>query len=252
MSLPDPGAVADQAGAGVPEVARRVLVADDDPIVRDVVARYLRRGGFEVAAAEDGEAALSSARTDPPDVLILDLMLPKVDGLEVFRRIQGPTAPAVIMLTAKGEEIDRVVGLELGADDYVTKPFSPRELVARVRAVLRRGRGPEASRGRGQPEAAVLIARGLRIDGAAREVRRDGRLVRLTPKEFDVLFLLASNPRRVFSRIEILEELWDFAFEGDPATVTVHIRRLREKLEADPARPSHLVTVWGAGYRFDP
>lgn len=245
----------------------RVLVVDDDPIVRDVLVRYLRREGFDVATAADGEAALAAVKAARPHVVLLDLMLPKVDGLEVFRRIQGPDAPAVIMLTAKIEEIDRVVGLELGADDYVTKPFSPREVVARVRTILRRtgteaeigaetGTGTGAGGADGGPGrpggSAVIEAGDLRIDGRAREVRQRDRLLHLTPKEFDLLLLLASNPRRVFSRIEILDELWDFAFEGDPATVTVHVRRLREKLEADPSHPRHLVTVWSAGYRFDP
>jgi DNA-binding response OmpR family regulator len=229
----------------------RVLVVDDDPIVRDVLVRYLRHQGFDVATAEDGEAAIAAVGAARPHVVLLDLMLPKVDGLEVFRRIQGPDAPAVIMLTAKGEEIDRVVGLELGADDYVTKPFSPREVVARVRTILRRI-GARTGAPTGLGSSAVIEAGEIRIDGRAREVRRGDRLLRLTPKEFDLLLLLASNPRRVFSRIEILEELWDLAFDGDPATVTVHVRRLREKLEADPSHPRHLVTVWSAGYRFDP
>jgi DNA-binding response OmpR family regulator len=179
-------------------------------------------------------------------------MLPGVDGLEVFRRLggAGDRDPAVIMLTAKGEEVDRIVGLELGADDYVVKPFSPREIVARVRAVLRRS-SSEQRAGSG-PTPDPIRAGDLVIEGAPREVRRAGRLIRLTPKEFDVLLLLASSPRRVFSRLEILDELWDFAFDGDPSTVTVHVRRLREKLEPDPSTPMHLVTVWGAGYRFDP
>jgi DNA-binding response OmpR family regulator len=259
VSATGPGIAARQAttpigeDGSIPAPPARVLVVDDDPIVREVLTRYLEREGFDVAEAEDGEAAISAARTARPHVVLLDLMLPKVDGLEVFRTIQEPDGPAVIMLTAKGEEVDRVVGLELGADDYVTKPFSPREVVARVRAVLRRtgSGGHLQARARGDGEAEI-VAGDIHVHGAAREVRRGGRLVRLTPKEFDVLYLLASNPRRVFSRIEILEELWDFAFEGDPATVTVHIRRLREKLEDDPSHPRLVITVWGAGYRFDP
>ncbi|HEY7280945.1 MAG TPA: response regulator transcription factor [Actinomycetota bacterium] len=229
----------------------RILVVDDEPIVRDVLGRYLEREGFEVETADDGEEALGAAGRFRPDLVLLDLMLPKVDGLEVFRRLgeAGSRSSAVIMLTAKGEEVDRVVGLELGADDYVVKPFSPREVVARVRAVLRRS--APGSRPVAAPPSPIA-AGDLVIDGAAREVRRAGRLVRLTPKELDVLLLLASSPRRVFGRIEILEELWDFAFEGDPSTVTVHVRRLREKLEPHPSSPVHLVTVWGAGYRFDP
>jgi DNA-binding response OmpR family regulator len=224
------------------------LVVDDEPIVRDVLSRYLEREGFHVRTAGDGVEAIEAVLADRPDLVLLDLMLPRLDGLEVFRRLQGSRPPAVIMLTARGEETDRIVGLELGADDYVTKPFSPREVVARVRAVLRRAVD-------GAPALSVpdrLEFGDLLIDGRSHEVTRAGRPVRLTPKEFDVLYLLASNPRRVFSRLEILEELWDFAFEGDPSTVTVHVRRLREKLEDDPSRPDHLTTVWGAGYRFDP
>ncbi|HXJ63766.1 MAG TPA: response regulator transcription factor [Actinomycetota bacterium] len=229
----------------------RVLVVDDEPIVRDVLGRYLEREGFAVETAADGEEALDAAGRFRPDLVLLDLMLPKIDGLEVFRRLgdAGSGSTAVIMLTARGEEVDRVVGLELGADDYVVKPFSPREVVARVRAVLRRSSHERPAR---EAPHAPIVAGELVIDGAAREVRRAGRLVRLTPKELDVLLLLARTPRRVFSRIDILDELWDFAFDGDPSTVTVHVRRLREKLERDPSAPVHLVTVWGAGYRFDP
>jgi len=230
----------------------RVLVVDDEPIVRDVLERYLEREGFVVETAGDGEEALGTVGRFRPDLIVLDLMLPTVDGMEVFRRLgeAGSGSSAVIMLTAKGEEVDRVVGLELGADDYVVKPFSPREVVARVRAVLRRSAAEQGTAPPAPP--APIVAGDLVIDGVAREVRRAGRLVRLTPKELDVLLLLASAPRRVFGRIEILEELWDFAFDGDPSTVTVHVRRLREKLEADPSAPVHLITVWGAGYRFDP
>jgi DNA-binding response OmpR family regulator len=182
-----------------------------------------------------------------PDLVLLDLMLPRLDGLEVFRRIRDRNATAVIMLSAKGEETDRVVGLELGADDYVTKPFSPREVVARVRAVLRRGRGGAAS-----PMPELLTFDGLEIDARGRRAFVLGNEVRLTPKEFDLLLILASNPGRVFSRIQLLEELWDFAYEGDTSTITVHMRRLREKIEIDPSDPQRLVTVWGAGYRFEP
>jgi len=223
-------------------------VVDDEPMVRDVLCRYLESGGFAVQSAGDGEQALAAIRASRPDLVLLDLMLPRVDGLEVFRRLQDEDPPAVIMLTARGAETDRVVGLELGADDYVTKPFSPREVVARVRAVLRRAQRKRQA----DTDAPPLRFDDLEIDGRSREVQRSGETVRLTPKEFDVLLLLASNPRRVFTRLEILEELWDFAFDGDPSTVTVHIRRLREKLEDDPSDPRHLVTVWGAGYRFEP
>jgi DNA-binding response OmpR family regulator len=224
----------------------RVLVVDDEPMVRDVLARYLRKEGFDVEVAEDGERALAAFAATTPDLVLLDLMLPRIDGLEVFRRMRERSRAAVIMLTAKGEETDRVVGLELGADDYVTKPFSPREVVARVRAVLRR------SDPRGADPQQVVVAGDLEVDGPRREVRRGGEPVRLTRKEFDLLHLLASNAGRAFSRSELLEDVWDFAWDGDAATVTVHVRRLREKIEDDPSNPRHLVTVWGVGYRFDP
>jgi DNA-binding response OmpR family regulator len=226
----------------------RVLVVDDEPIVRDVLTRYLSRGGFQVDSAEDGEGALDAFASNRPDLVLLDLMLPGVDGIEVFTRIRADHDTPVIMLTAKGEETDRVVGLEIGADDYIAKPFSPREVVARVRAVLRRS---PAATGDERDDRPIRFDGG-EIDPAARTVTVRGRPVALTPKEFDLLLFLAQNPGRVFGRLELLEELWDFAFDGDPATVTVHVRRLREKIERDPSRPGHLVTVWGAGYRFDP
>jgi DNA-binding response OmpR family regulator len=228
--------------------ADRVLVVDDEPMVRDVLARYLARDGFEVETAGDGEAALAAVESEGPDLILLDLMLPRIDGFEVFRRLRqsGATSP-VIMLTARGEVTDRIVGLEIGADDYVSKPFSPKEVVARVRAVLRRGRAADNG-----DDADPLRFGELEIDARTREVRARGALVRLTPKEFDLLHLLASSPRTVFSRYKLLDELWDVAFQGDPATVTVHVRRIREKIEADPSKPRHLITVWGAGYRFEP
>jgi two-component system response regulator ResD len=226
-------------------VASRVLVVDDEPIVRDVLTRYLRRGGFEVDAAGDGVSALSAFETSPPDLVLLDLMLPRMDGTEVFTRIRSRADTPVIMLTAKGQETDRLVGLEIGADDYVAKPFSPREVVARVRAVLRRARDRGTA-----PEP--LTFGDLIIDPRSRQVRLAGRPAGLTPKEFDLLHLLAAHPGTAFSRLQILEELWDFAYDGDPSTVTVHVRRLREKIEADPSDPRRLVTVWGVGYRFDP
>jgi DNA-binding response OmpR family regulator len=223
----------------------RVLVVDDEPMVREVLARYLEKEGFAVEEAEDGEEALSRFEAAAPDLVLLDLMLPRVDGLEVFRRIRERASTAVIMLTAKGEETERVVGLELGADDYITKPFSPREVVARVRAVLRRTNGVGHA-------AEILTLGDLELDGPRREARLGGDLMRLTRKEFDLLFLLASHPERAFTRAELLDEVWDFAWDGDSATVTVHVRRLREKIEDDPSNPQHLVTVWGVGYRFDP
>jgi DNA-binding response OmpR family regulator len=223
-----------------------ILVVDDEPMVREVLARYLEKEGFAVQTAEDGEQALAAFEASPPDLVLLDLMLPRIDGLEVFRRMRERARSAVIMLTAKGEETDRVVGLELGADDYVTKPFSPREVVARVRAVLRRTAGQVAV------TPAVVTFGDVTIDGPRREVRRGDEPVHLTRKEFDLLALLASSPGRTFTRGELLDEVWDFAWDGDTATVTVHVRRLREKIERDPSNPEHLVTVWGVGYRFEP
>jgi DNA-binding response OmpR family regulator len=224
----------------------RVLVVDDEPIVRDVLVRYLRQEGFQVGTAADGASALEVFADTEPDLVLLDLMLPRIDGFEVFRRIRTGGTP-VIMLTARGDETDRIVGLDLGADDYIGKPFSPREVVARVRAVLRR-----AGRSEGDGTEDVLRFDGLEIDPRTREVLVDGRPFELTPKEFELLHYLASEPRTVFSRLQLLDALWDVAFDGDPSTVTVHIRRLREKIEPDPSAPRRLVTVWGAGYRFQP
>ncbi|MGH2954654.1 MAG: response regulator [Solirubrobacterales bacterium] len=227
----------------------KVLVVDDDPIVRDVLARYLSREGFAVTCAGDGPTALDACAAAAPDLIVLDLMLPRIDGLEVFRRLrERESAPAVIMLTARGQETDRIVGLESGADDYVAKPFSPREMVARCRAVLRRARAVTPAAERPEP----LVFDGLRIDPGAHEVSVDGSAISLTPKEFELLHFFARNPRIAFSRLQLLDELWDVAYDGDPSTVTVHIRRLREKIEGDPSHPRRLVTVWGAGYRFEP
>ncbi len=228
----------------------RVLVVDDEPIVREILERYLHRGGFDVATAADGQAALDCFEASRPDLIVLDLMLPGIDGLEVFRRIRDRReGTGVIMLTARGEETDRVVGLDLGADDYVAKPFSPREIVARARAVLRRAGVGGAP---GTPRREILRIGELEIDPSAREVSAHGTPVELTPKEFDLLTFFATNPRTVFSRIQLLEEVWDIAYAGDPSTVTVHVRRLREKIERDPSSPRHLLTVWGVGYRLEP
>jgi two-component system response regulator ResD len=226
--------------------AVKVLVVDDEAVVRDVLGRYLEREGFRVDTAADGEVALELVGRSHPDIVILDLMLPKVDGLEVLRRIREEADVPVVLLTAKGEEVDRVVGLEVGADDYVTKPFSPREVVARIRAVLRR-----ADRAT-PPGGPTIAAGGLDIDRDRRVVRRRGEPLHLTRKEFDLLELLASHPGRTFTRAQLLDEVWDFAWDGDSSTVTVHVRRLREKIEDDPSDPRHLVTVWGVGYRFEP
>jgi DNA-binding response OmpR family regulator len=228
-------------------VEGRVLVVDDEPMVRDVLSRYLERSGFEVEAVADGERAIAAFDARLPDLVLLDLMLPRVDGFEVFRQIRARGESPVIMITARGETTDRIAGLEIGADDYVSKPFSPAEVVARVRSVLRRSTARSAA-ATGQP----LRFDDVEIDPRSREARISGDRVSLTPREFDLLHFLASNPGRVFSRLQLLDELWDVAFDGDPSTVTVHIRRLREKIEPDPANPTRLVTVWGVGYRFDP
>jgi DNA-binding response OmpR family regulator len=225
----------------------RVLIVDDEPMVRDVLARYLTRSGFVAESVADGETAIAAFDASRPDLVLLDLMLPRVDGFSVFRSIRARAATPVIMLTARGEETDRITGLELGADDYVAKPFSPREVVARVHAVLRRGSVPDRASCDQR-----LVFDDLEIDGASRQTHVGGRAVALTPKEFDLLYRMASSPRTVFTRSELLDELWDLAFEGDPSTVTVHVRRLREKIERDPSKPSRLVTVWGVGYRFEP
>jgi DNA-binding response OmpR family regulator len=222
-----------------------VLVVDDEPIVRDVVVRYLRNAGYETLEAGDGDTARRLIEAEAPALVVLDVMLPGTDGLALCRWIRSAGDLPVIMLTARGEESDRIVGLDLGADDYVTKPFSPRELAARVRTVLRRS--SEAA-----PVPARLSFDGLELDAAAREVRLDGEPVRLTVREFELLWFLASNPRQVFSRDQLMSRVWGYASALDTGTVTVHVRRLRAKVERDPARPRHLETVWGAGYRFVP
>jgi len=214
-------------------------------MVREVVTRYLERDGFRVDAAEDGLTALDLATAHPPDLLILDVMLPSKDGFSVLQELRKTSSVPVILLTARAEETDRVLGLELGADDYVVKPFSPRELSARVRSVLRRSNP-------GEPGARLEFD-GLTIDPKIREVEVGEKVIDLTPKEFDVLAFLASHPRQVFSRGQLLQQVWDSSAEWqDPATVTVHMRRLRTKLELDPRDPRWLLTVWGVGYRFEP
>jgi DNA-binding response OmpR family regulator len=232
----------------MPVATKRVLVVEDDPTVAEVVTRYLEREGYDVAAVSDGRVAVERCRHDAPDLVVLDVMLPGLDGLEVCRRVRSLAPVAVVMLTARGEEDDLVAGLEFGADDYITKPFSPRELMARVKAVLRRTGSGEGS---APDSAAVVVAGGLEVDVAAHEVRVGGRAVSLTAREFELLVFLAQRPRQVFDKQELFERVWGFTF-GDPATVTVHVRRLREKIESDPSAPRHLVTVWGVGYRFDP
>ena len=222
-----------------------ILVVDDEPTLREVVVRYLEREGYRALEAGDGDEAEALVASHAPSLVILDLMLPGTDGLEVCRRIRGHSDLPVIMLTARGEEADRIVGLELGADDYVTKPFSPRELVARVRTVLRRTSAPSTPRER--------IRHGdLVLDSETRDVRKAGALVKLTAKEFDLLWFLVSHPRRVFSREHLMNTVWGYRAAFDTGTVTVHIRRLRAKIEDDAAHPRHIETVWGVGYRFSP
>jgi len=222
-----------------------VLVVDDEPIVRDVVVRYLERDGFRTLTASDGDAARALIEEREPSLVVLDVMLPGTDGLSLCRWIRGRSSLPVILLTARGEEADRIVGLELGADDYVTKPFSPRELVARVKTVLRRSTPTIATPAR-------IELDGLVLDAGTREVLLDGERLRLTAKEFDLLFFLASNPREVFSRDQLMDRVWGYAIALDTGTVTVHVQRLRSKIELDPKSPLHLETVWGVGYRFVP
>jgi DNA-binding response OmpR family regulator len=227
-----------------PPRGQTVLVVDDEPIVREVVAEYLRRDGFAALEAADGLGARELIERHPPALVVLDIMLPGMSGLDLCRWIRARSQVPVILLTARGEETDRIAGLDMGADDYVTKPFSPRELVARVRTVLRRSPGAAASE---RLEAGDLV-----IDAGTREVTRDGRPLRLTAKEFDLLWWLAGHPRLVFTRAQLMDRVWGFEAAFDTGTVTVHVRRLREKVERDPSRPRHIETVWGVGYRFVP
>ena len=225
-------------------IVASVLVVDDDTTVAEVVVGYLQRAGHAVVAVADGPAALGAVRDGPPDLIVLDLMLPRIDGLEVCRRVRAdhPDLP-VIMLTALGEEEDRIAGLEVGADDYVTKPFSPRELALRVDSVLRRTRTNDQAR-------TILRAGGVTVDTAARRVTRDGEPVPLTVRELDLLTFLLAHPGRAFTRAELMAEVWGWTF-GDQSTVTVHVRRLREKIEDDPTNPALIKTVWGVGYLLE-
>jgi two-component system response regulator ResD len=225
-------------------------VVDDEPTISEVVARYLVRAGYETRVANDGAQALALHNQRPADLLVLDVMMPNVSGVEVLRRLRREpgSSPAVIMLTARGEESDRITGLALGADDYVVKPFSPRELVARVDAVLRRAM-PSGSENPVPDEP--IEAGELRIDPAGRRVTRNGQPVQLTQREFDLLLYLASSPGTVFSRDQLMTAVWGHDFYTDTSTVTVHVRRLRQKLELDPGEPEFVQTVWGVGYRFD-
>ena len=225
----------------------RILVVDDEPAIVDAVAYALRREGFEVETASDGRQALEAARTAPYDVLVLDLMLPGMSGLDVCRSLRTESDVPIVMLTARDAEVDRVVGLELGADDYVTKPFSVAELVSRVRAILRRR---ELDRG---PAVGTLIRVGdLELDLARHRVRVDGREVDLTPSELSLLSLLAREPDRVFTRREVMQHLWDSTYVGDERACDIHVSNLRRKIEHDPARPERLVTVRSVGYKLVP
>lgn len=226
---------------------RSILIVDDEPTVTEIVSRYLQRAGYATHVAADSAQALAVAAEFRPDLVVLDVMLPGVDGLRLMSRLRDlDRSPlGVILLTARGEESDRVVGLRLGADDYVVKPFSPVELVARVDAVLRRVDPPAG-------ELEVLELGEITIDSGARRVLARGEAVALTAREFDVLLHLARYPHQVFSRDQLMEAVWQYAFYTDTSTVTVHVRRLRAKIEADPARPRHIETVWGVGYRFVP
>lgn len=222
----------------------KVLVVDDEPTIVNTVQAYLEREGFTVYTATDGVAALKAARAFRPDLIVLDIMLPELDGIEVLRRLRQESDVYVLMLTAKADETDKIVGLGVGADDYLTKPFSPRELVARVKAILRRGRSAAAA----EP---MLTFRHLRIDAGARQVWKDDELVELTPIEFELLYALARHRGRVLSREQLIEQVWGYDYYGDERVVDVHIGRLRKKVEDDPANPTLIVTVRGAGYRFE-
>ncbi|UCC69463.1 MAG: response regulator transcription factor [Armatimonadota bacterium] len=223
---------------------RKVLVVDDEDSVRELIELYLSKEGFEVINARDGREALRLNGERHPDLIVLDLMLPGLDGREVCRQIRVGSRVPIIMLTARSDEVDRIVGLELGADDYVVKPFSPRELVARVKAVLRRG----AQR---DDEIETLVFPGLRIDRVQHRVEVDGDDVHLTPTEFRLLWCLASRPGRVFTRAELLDRIWGYDSESDARTVDVHIKRLRQKTGASESRPFSITTVWGLGYKFE-
>ena len=224
---------------------KTVLVVDDEPIVREVVVRYLEREGYRTLEAGDGDAARDTIESTGADLVVLDVMLPGTDGLELCRWIRSRSQLPVIMLTARGEEADRIVGLELGADDYITKPFSPRELAARVRSVLRR------TAPGGAPSERLDFG-DVTLERETREAQKGGQELRLTSKEFDLLWFLASHPRRVFSRDQLMASVWGYTAALDSGTVTVHVRRLREKIEDRPSEPRHIQTVWGVGYRLAP
>jgi DNA-binding response OmpR family regulator len=229
-----------------------ILVVDDETTVREVVRRYLELEGFRVIEADNGPLALHLLHQDKPDLIVLDIMLPGLDGFTITRSLREPARPTesgsvpIVMLTARSEEADRIMGFELGTDDYVVKPFSPRELIMRIKAVLRRS-APDSD-----AHEKPLVFDDLRLDPASHTVTRGSADITLTAKEFDLLWFLARHPRQVFSRVQLLDQVWGYEFYGDESTVTVHIRRLREKLESDPSQPEYIHTVWGVGYKFDP
>ena len=235
---------------GISANAARILVVEDEASIADVVARYLRRDGHEVETIGDGAKAMERLQEMNPDLIVLDLMLPGMEGKEILRRVRAVGDTPVVILTARGEELDRLVGFGLGADDYVTKPFSPRELSARVEAVLRRA----SSSGGGAPvsSSAGIRIGDLYIDGRTRQVERGGEPIPMTAREFDLLYFLAQHPGQVFNRDQLIDSVWDLHAVSDPGTVTVHIRRIRAKLEPDPSRPRYLKTVWGVGYKLEP
>jgi two-component system response regulator ResD len=227
-------------------LAQTILVVDDEPTISQVVASYLRRDGFNAVTAADGPSAVEAALEHRPDLVVLDVMLPGFDGLQVMARLRQDRHVPVILLTAKGEESDRVIGLRLGADDYVVKPFSPAELVARVHAVLRR----VSREGESGADDGPIAFGDVLVDGRERTVSVAGQAVELTAKEFDLLLHLARHMGQVHTRDELMESVWRYPFYTDTATVTVHVRRVRQKIEADPLKPRHLVTVWGVGYKL--
>jgi DNA-binding response OmpR family regulator len=225
-----------------------ILIVEDEPSIAEVVGLYLKGAGYAVQHAHDGRQAMHLLETRLPDLVIMDLMLPGLDGLSLTRWLRSTSDVPIIMLTARREEIDRISGLETGADDYIIKPFSPQELVSRVRAVLRRTRREQADPAAAQPVSFASI----HIDPLTRSVLVEQRPVELTAREFDMLLLMARHPRQVFTREQLLDRIWGGANYIDPGTVTVHVRRLREKIENDPSSPIHLLTVWGVGYKFEP
>ena len=228
--------------------ARSILVVEDEASIAEVVSLYLKRAGFAVQVASAGKQAMSIFERQPPDFVILDLMLPEVDGLALTRWMRDRSDVPIIMLTARREETDRIAGLEMGADDYVVKPFSPQELVSRVRAVMRRGAREQAEEGNDR----AISFNDVSIDPRSRVVKARDSDVELTAKEFDMLYLLMRHPKQVFTRDQLLERVWGGAQYIDPGTVTVHVRRVREKIELDASKPARLLTVWGVGYKFEP